>query len=338
MTNILKQFEVSGIDSKTSKNGKNTRLRLALVYSAVIILVIVILNIATYSLYSQRLARDIFSSLEGEEHEHLTSEEFSGVIGEELLEVMLTIDIMVFVLVFGLAYFLSKQALKPLDRAYNEQKRFLSDVAHELRTPLTVMKTGLESALLKNVGENNVAIKQSVEEIDHMSSILDDLSFLIRNETMKNSKLERIDLTEILTSESEKIAIYAKAKNITVKHELGSNINILGDETEIRRLVKNLLKNAVDYNKINGEIWVNLTKKGESVVLKIKDSGIGIKDEDKEKIFDRFFKGDASRTVATSTGLGLAIVKSVVLKHHGIIAVESIPGVGTTMTVSFKMA
>lgn len=335
--NILKQLGVSDIGSKTSKSMSNTGWRLAAVYVVVISLVIFVLNIATYTLYNQRVSNNIFSSLEGEGHEHLSSEEFQGVIGEELLEVMITIDIILFVLVCGLAYFLSRQALKPLDRAYNEQKRFLGDVAHELRTPLTVMKTGLESTLLKNTGQNDEMIRQAVGEIDYMSHMLNNLIFLIKNETLREYVKEKIDLVEIVSSEIEKVRPYANAKNIEIEKSLDTNSCIIGSENELRQVVKNLLKNAVDYNKTGGQIFATLKKKGAFVTLEIKDTGIGINESDKEKIFDRFFKIDASRST-NSAGLGLAIVKSIVQKHNGTILVKSVPGAGTSMILSFKKA
>lgn len=337
MKNILKQLGGLDIDSKTNNNLRSTKWRLTAVYAVIIVLVIFALNIATYALYTYRISDDVFSSLEDEDQGHLTSEEFQGRVGEELIEVMITIDILVFVLVCALAYVLSVQALKPLGKAYSEQKRFLGDVAHELRTPLTVMKTGLESVLLKNSEENNTLIKEAVGEIDHMSNILNNLIFLVRNETVKDHLKERIDLAVIASSEIKKTQSYAKIKNIEIEESLEENSFIFGNETELRQVVKNILKNAIDYNKIGGTVLCTVKKKGAFVILEIKDNGIGIKEDDKERIFDRFFKADTARS-SNSVGLGLAIVKSIISKHGGNILVESVPGAGTSIIISIKKA
>ena len=298
----------------------------------------VVLNVAVYSLYNQRFSENIFSRIEEESHEHLTNEELSEIAGEELFEVMILIDIALFVLVFALSYFLSKQALQPIDKAYNEQKRFLGDVAHELRTPLTVMRTGLEAFSVSQKGEVPTEIRQSVEEVDHMSKILNDLMFLIKNETLAEHRSEKINISEIVSSEIEKLVAYASVMSIKTASSIEPSCYVLGNETEIRQLVKNLLKNGVDYNRRGGDLNITLTKNS-SINLEIRDTGMGVKKEDQERIFDRFFKSDNSRsTDSSSTGLGLAVVKSIADKHKAVINIHSDLGVGTRITVQFKSA
>ncbi|MDQ5883382.1 MAG: hypothetical protein QG654_295 [Patescibacteria group bacterium] len=343
MKNILKQFEVSDIDLKTSRKLPNTNLKLTLVYSTVIIFVIIVLNISTYLIFNQRLSINIVDqihNIENEDEEYTREDEISKIASEELLEVMLLIDAMLFILVIILSYFLSSQALRPLNKSYLEQKRFLGDVAHELRTPLTVMRTGLESYIISNKDSDNKKINQSIEEIDHMSNILNDLTFLIKNETFKETKKEKINFSEIVKSEIEKISHYAKDKNIQIEQNIDEKENlIVGNETQIRQLVKNLLKNSIDYNKSNGRVYVSLKLIGVNTNLQIKDTGVGIKDEDLSKIFDRFFKVSESRSKdSSSTGLGLAIVKTIVSNHEGKISVESALGAGTTFNITFKTA
>lgn len=337
--NILKQLEVSDIGSKTNRNIRNTKWRLTLVYSVVIIFVIGVLNISIYTLYNERFSDNIFSRIEEESHEHLTNEELSEIASEELFEVMIMIDILLFVLVFGLSYYLSRKALQPLDLAYNEQKKFLGNVAHELRTPLTVMRTGLEAYSISNNQSNSPAIKQSIDEIDHMSNILNDLIFLVKNETVAEHPKDKIDLSVITSSEIQKIIPYAKTRNIAFGEFTALPNKIIGNEMELRQMVKNLLKNAVDYNKPGGNVFTSIKSRGGRTILEIQDTGIGIAKDNIPMIFDRFFKADNSRpNHPNSTGLGLAIVESIVKKNGGNISIQSSLGVGTTVSVSFKSA
>lgn len=335
--NILKQLGVLDTDSKMN-NIRDTKWRLTLTYSLVIIFVIAVLNVSVYSVYNQGFSENIFSRIEEESHEHLSNEELSEIAGEELIEAMILIDITLFALVFILSYFLSRQALRPIDKAYNDQKRFLGDVAHELRTPLTVMRTGLEAFSISQKGEVPPQIRQSVEEVDHMSKILNDLMFLIKNETLAEHHSEKINISEIVSSEIEKIVSYANTKNIKTTSNIEPTCYILGNETEIRQLIKNLLKNGVDYNKPNGDLNITLTKNS-NINLEIRDTGVGIKKEDQERIFHRFFRSDNSRsTDSSSTGLGLAVVKSIADKHKAAISIHSDLGLGTRVIVQFKAA
>lgn len=337
MMNILKQLGVSDIGSKTSSGIRETKWRLTLVYTVVIIFVIGVLNISIYALFSQRFSENIFSRIDDEGHEYLSNAELSRIASEELFEVMIMIDIILFVLVFALSFYLSRQALRPIDHAYNEQKRFLGNVAHELRTPLTVMKTGLEAFSISEQNQNSPIIKQSIEEIDHMSNILNDLIFLVKNETVMRHNHTVVHLQQLIREELQKISAYSASKNVRVLSSMTTSRNILGNEMELRQLIKNLLKNAIDYNTAGGNVLVELVEVGSHVILNIKDTGIGIAKEDLPKIFDRFFKADSSRhSESSSTGLGLAIVKSIVHKHNASISVDSVIGRGTAISISFK--
>lgn len=337
--NILKQLEVSDIGSKTSSRMRQTKWRLTLVYTVVIIFVIGVLNISIYELFSQRFSQNIFSRIETESHENLSKEELSRVASEELFETMIMIDIILFVLVFALSFYLSRQALRPIDNAYQEQKKFLGNVAHELRTPLTVMKTGLEAYSLSEKNNNSDIIGQSIAEIDHMSNILNDLIFLVKNETVAGYSHGDISLSEILESEMGKILSYAQSKNVNISSDIHSSKLISANPTEIRQLIKNLLKNAIDYNRPGGTVTGAISETSNHVTLSIKDTGIGIDEADIPKVFDRFFRADSSRSNDTnSTGLGLAIVKSIAEKYRAQISIESKKGVGTTVSVTFKTA
>jgi len=134
----------------------------------------------------------------------------------------------------------------------------------------------------------------------------------------------------------DELRIIAKKNNITIK--IDGESMVYGNYKELMMLVKNLVSNAIKYNKPDGEVLVTIEDKEDSVVLQVKDNGIGVSKENQEKIFERFYRVDESRGTLSagesSTGLGLAIVKQVVEDHKGTIKVESELGKGTTFIIT----
>ena len=129
--------------------------------------------------------------------------------------------------------------------------------------------------------------------------------------------------------------VYADIKNIKIEDIIQDNLILEGKKEDLTRLIINLLKNAVDYNKQGGKIIISLKKKSNKIILIVEDTGIGIKKEDIDQIFERFYKADNSRTLnSSSTGLGLSIVKEIIDEHNGQIEVNSQINQGTTFTIT----
>lgn len=333
MANSSKRFGASDTGLR-SKNVDSVVWRLTGVYSLVILTVIVVINVAVYLLYNRGFAQNLATETRWEEREHVSQEELSEIAGEELVEALVVIDIGVLVLVIVASRFLSAEALRPLGVAYREQRRFLGDVAHELRTPLTVMKTGLEAD--KAAGRDYPSITESVEQIDHMARIVDDLIFLTKNETEAPRAFTRVSLGDIIRRETDALVRYAADKQVTLSCSTEGWSMVRGDEHDLARLVKNLVKNAIDYNRRGGTVGVRTAFQSGTVVLSIIDTGIGMAPEAHARIFERFFRLDTGHS--SGSGLGLSIVKSIVDMHGARISVESILGRGTTFTVVFRAA
>jgi len=141
------------------------------------------------------------------------------------------------------------------------------------------------------------------------------------------------DINLLNTAENckQNLALAAQKKNVKISI-LGTSNPFKGNQSEIYELIYNLLDNAIKYNRQNGNIDIYITNKK----IKISDTGIGISDEDKQRIFERFYCVDKSRSKETGgTGLGLSIVKHIAGKHNAEITVESTPNVGTDITVDF---
>ena len=164
-------------------------------------------------------------------------------------------------------------------------------------------------------------------------------------------KLSELDATENSTRPMDSVPLYVLAENCVdmlqlhaEKHQVtldmeGEPCNILGNKEMIEETLYNLCDNAIRYNNPGGTVHVTVLPQGDKVLLKVADTGIGIPKEHQKRIFERFYRGDKSRSKATGgTGLGLAIVKHIVTQHGAELNLESEPGKGTTITILFENA
>lgn len=222
-----------------------------------------------------------------------------------------------------------------LSKQESIRKRYASDISHELRTPLTTLKTHLE-AIIDGVWEpTNEHLDILMGEISRLANLVDDLkdSFL-QEEFIVHLNKSRFNISEELENIiTTFLPIYNKEG-----HVIHSNIEngIIGaiDKDKFKQIVNNLLSNSKRYLNTKGEVSIELRKNNENMVLKIKDDGIGIKNEELHLIFDRFYRVDISRNKNTGgTGLGLSIVKSIVEAHNGKINVKSEYGKGTEFEI-----
>lgn len=221
--------------------------------------------------------------------------------------------------------------------AAKARQDFTANVSHELKTPLTAILGYAE--LLEGGMVEREQEKHFYEEIrknsDRLLALINDiirLSELDRSE--KEPSFTQIDLFDVVNESIEGLRIGAKQKNIDLEFS-GEHCMIRGNREMLRELVENLVQNGVRYNNPGGRVSVSVLKKDRPILI-VKDNGIGIPTSDQERIFERFYRVDKSRSKATGgTGLGLAIVKHIVELHDAKILLDSAPGVGTTIEVIF---
>jgi two-component system sensor histidine kinase SaeS len=181
------------------------------------------------------------------------------------------------------------------------------------------------------VNENQIPSIKNVEKltknIEEMSKLVKELLDFSRMDKGYNLKIEAVNLEELITGVIQKFQIFIEKKNITIKIQNKNNISqVFIDRNRIIRVIQNLLINSIDYSPVSGNIDIILVKDEGHFSVSIKDEGPGISEENKEKIFEPFFREDTSRTRETGgTGLGLAIVKKIITLHGGKIMVEN-PG------------
>ena len=215
------------------------------------------------------------------------------------------------------------------------RKRYASDISHELRTPLTTLKTHLE-AIMDGVWEpTNEHLDILMKEVTRLSNLVEDL----KDSFMQEEYILQIDKTKFnISTELENMVIsykplYSK-NNCQLNYLIVKDIEILMDRDKFNQIIHNLLTNSLRYLNEDGEVIVKLKKYKDSIILSVKDNGIGIKEEDMKNIFERFYRVDTSRNKTTGgSGLGLSIVKSIVEAHNGTISIDSKFGVGTEVNI-----
>ncbi len=223
-------------------------------------------------------------------------------------------------------------------RAASIRQDFTANVSHELKTPLTAIKGYaelLENGMIPPENQNHI-VKQIRKNADRLLKLINDiieLSDLDRNEN--NMEFAEFDLYELASECCRDLEINAAQKSISIDLK-GEPTDIMGDKNLISELIYNLVQNSIQYNDFGGEIRVFAGKRNDKAVLEVKDNGIGIPKVHQERVFERFYRVDKSRSRETGgTGLGLAIVKHIAEVHNADLKLESEYGLGTTVTVTF---
>ena len=229
--------------------------------------------------------------------------------------------------------------LARLESSFKEQQRFIADASHELRTPLAVLRGETEVALGKTrtVEEYQQSLSLIQDEAERLSRIVEDLFILARQPINTRAALnkERVSLNDAVRDCARAAQVLAVRKGVRLKLEHDSpSIALNGDEELIRRLILNLLDNAVKYTPSGGEISLALGRQNGSAEIVVRDTGIGIPEASQPRVFDRFYRVDKARARAMGgAGLGLSIAQWIVEAHGGAISIVSTPGKGSTFTV-----
>ncbi|UTE72894.1 HAMP domain-containing histidine kinase [Rossellomorea marisflavi] len=261
---------------------------------------------------------------------------------EHLLFVMIWISAAGTIFSILAGYFLANRALQPVKNAWDKQTRFVADASHELRTPLSVMQLNLEHLFRypdHTVEDEIERISSTIQETRYMSKMVADLLTLARSDTDQAELIgESIIIDEPLDKAVLAFKEVANLKGIKLIAAPPSGLQVLGDEERLYQLFIILLNNAVKYTPAGGSVEICTAKEGGKVRIEIKDTGIGISPDDLPHVFDRFYRGDQARSRGVEgTGLGLSIAKWITDIHSGSIKIESRPGKGTTIILSFPI-
>ncbi|PGK34396.1 two-component sensor histidine kinase [Bacillus anthracis] len=237
----------------------------------------------------------------------------------------------------GIGFFLAGRALIPIQNSWERQQQFVSDASHELRTPLAVIQSKTDILFHSpsaTIEEKAMDISTISKECRRLSKLVANLLLLARSDSnqieMDKKTFEMDKLLEEIVDPYKEISSYQeKEMLLKVEHD----ISFMGDRERIHQMMVILLDNAMKYTNEGGHIQIDCTQTNSSIRIRVKDDGIGVKDEDIPKLFDRFYQGDKARNVSEGAGLGLSIAKWIVEKHYGKILVESKWGEGTCFEV-----
>jgi hypothetical protein len=231
--------------------------------------------------------------------------------------------------------------LARLHDAFEAEKHLIADAAHELKTPLAVIRAECDVALQKErpVGSYVHSLQEIRAVSADMLHQINDLLTLARLDSgmLESAEFQEVSLNTCLEDAFNLAEPLAARKNIKISMELPDDLMIAGDKSSLTEAILNVLENAVKYNHPGGFIAVEMSRRGRRAEVVVSDTGIGISPADMERIFDRFYRSDAARSM-DGTGLGLSITKAVVLAHNGEITAASEPGAGSRFTLSLPLA
>jgi signal transduction histidine kinase len=232
--------------------------------------------------------------------------------------------------------YLASVGLRPITEALRTQRQFMADASHELRTPVSVARVSAEVALSRvhrDEGEYREALTIVAGEAQRLSRLVDDMLVLARADA-GGYALRSVDLyfDEIVGECRRAVDVLAAERSVTIRSLGATDISVKGDEDLLRRLVLNILQNAVQHSPPGGDVEVELVSEPGRVRLRISDHGPGIPAADQARIFDRFVQLDVSRG-RQGTGLGLPIARWIAEAHRGILVLERSGSGGSTFTV-----
>lgn len=218
-----------------------------------------------------------------------------------------------------------------LEKVFDAERQFTSDASHELRTPTAIILAECDRA--KRKAETPEDYRESIDNISEqgkrMSALIDELLGITRlQQGTERYPLSKGDLSEFVTLSSEEF-VPAEDRGIRLETEIEPGIECSFNASLMSRVIYNLLQNAYKYGRDNGYVRLTLSREDSDAVIRVKDNGIGIKKEDLDKIWQRFWQADSSRGSEGGNGLGLAMVKEIAELHGGSVTAESTEGRGS---------
>ena len=225
-----------------------------------------------------------------------------------------------------------------LESIEQTREEFVSNVSHELKTPLSSIKVLSESILLQESVQEEMYrefLQDITSEVNRMDHIINDLLTLVKlDQTTTFINISDVDIVSLIKAIVKRLTPLAGVKEISIVYDPSKEISIQGDETKLTLALSNLIENGIKYTPNGGTVTVISDSDHQNVFITVKDTGMGIAEEELSKIFTRFYRVDKTRDRDTGgTGLGLSITHTTILLHKGSIRVSSKENEGTTFIV-----
>jgi signal transduction histidine kinase len=239
---------------------------------------------------------------------------------------------------------LAGRAMRPIYQSYEQMQQFTADVAHELKTPIATIQAMTETALAApdhTIADNQTTLRSLHRQNQRLHQLVQDLLLLAKLDYQgSNGKRQAICLNDLVQDITEELAPLAMAADITLADQIQVNhaMTLWGNETQIYRLISNLVTNAINYTPQNGKVILKLDQIANDAIIHIIDTGTGIASQDLPRLFDRFYRVQSDRSRQTGgSGLGLAIAQAIVQAHGGKIQVHSQIDQGSCFTVQLPL-
>jgi heavy metal sensor kinase len=233
------------------------------------------------------------------------------------------------------------EMISRLENSFMRISQFTADASHELRTPISAMRGEAELVLSKPrpIEEYQRVLANNVDKLDFLTRMINDLILLSKFDSDKAAlEMVPIKLNELLVNLWELFGVLAEQKGVELSIGELDEAKVMGDQTRLQQLFTNLIDNAIKFTPSGGRVQTSLRKDGQFARVSIKDTGIGIPEEEHERVFERFYRVDKSRVRTTGgTGLGLSICGWIAKAHHGEIELESEVGKGSDVIVSLPL-
>ena len=268
---------------------------------------------------------------------------FAYQLFRSLLMIMTAMGIVFFGVAIYMSVVMSKKAMIPISGAFSRQREFVADASHELRTPLSVLLSSIDAVEMTiEPPKKDLAGKMLThmrEEVKRMTHLVSDLLTLARSDSNTiQLSAETFDFCPEAERAIESIRPLAAAKQIALHINSPASLFTVGDPQRLSQLLYILLDNAIKYTPHNGEVKLSLLIEGKHLCISVEDTGVGIRQEDYQRIFERFYRSDKSRNRQIGGhGLGLSIAKWIVDTHKGAIKVSSEIGKGSTFIVRIPL-
>lgn len=269
---------------------------------------------------------------------------------DQALEKQAASSLSIFIFSLGLLYcvyrWFATRAVRPVEKAWDAQRRFISDASHELKTPLAVIiaNTQILQRSDEVAADDKRWVDSTAEEADHMKGLVEDLLTLARADEAKAGTVAAagtvvdVDLTAVVEESALEFDAVAFERGCRIETKAAEKIMVKGDKGQLSRVVHTLLDNATKYAAKGSAVKVSLAREGKRAHLSVNNAGAAIDPEDLSHIFDRFYRTDKarSREETGGFGLGLAIAKSIVEASGGRIWAESTAADGTTFHILLR--
>ena len=230
--------------------------------------------------------------------------------------VSIAIGVLGLIIVYIIAKKISKTIVNPVEESFEKQKQFVSDASHELKTPLAVIEANAD-VLQDKLGENKW-ITYIRNEVQSMNKLVNDLLVLARMENANTSSNQKFDLSKEVQMSVAVFESLIYEKKIKLETNIDDRIEFNGDKEDIKHIISILLDNSIKHTEENNKIIVNVKKEKNDIKIEVKNQGEPIPEEEREKIFERFYRIDKARSRSEKRyGLGLPIAKGIVEKYKG---------------------